>query len=165
MKLKRVYNDGTIEVKRSITPPAWELIVRPAAMCLPILENGKFLLIHDKKSSGKILIGFPGGMIENGEDAKRAAQRECEEEVGLIPSRLKKFAIIESNFPQTSVTYYLGSDCKPGERKPWGEVVGQREISYRQLIDMAVNAEFSDPRLIKALLLLKKQVDAGKIKI
>lgn len=165
MKLKRVYNDGTIEVKRRVHPPAWELIVRPAATCLPILENGKFLLIYDKKVTGKVEIGFPGGMIEDGEDAKRAAQRECEEEVGLIPTRLKKFAVVETGFPTTSVTYYLGYHSKPGERKPWGEVVGDKEITYKQLIDMAVNADFSDPRLVMAILLLKKQVDAGKIKI
>ena len=163
MKLKRVYNDGTIEVKRRDNPPAWDLIVRPAATCLPILANGKFLLIHDKKASGLIEIGFPGGMIEGDEGAKRAAQRECEEEVGLIPARLKKFAVVETAFPNTSVTYFLGFHCKEGIPKPWGEVVGVKEITYKQLINMAMNAELSDPRLIKAVLLLKKQVDAGRI--
>jgi 8-oxo-dGTP pyrophosphatase MutT (NUDIX family) len=163
MKLKRVYNDGTIEVRRRVHPPAWQLNVRPAATCLPILDNNKFLLIHDKKVDGRVMIGFPGGMIEGKEGAKRAAQRECEEEVGLVPMRLKKFAVIESNFPNTSVAYYLGRNCKPGEKKPWGEVVGMEEITYKQLIEMAMNAEFSDSRLIKAVLLLKKQVDAGKI--
>jgi 8-oxo-dGTP pyrophosphatase MutT (NUDIX family) len=165
MKLKRVYNDGTIEVKRRVHPPAWELLVRPAATCLPILDSGKFLLIHDKKVYGRVEVGFPGGMIEGGENAKQAAQRECEEEVGLIPTRLRQFAVIETGFPNTSVTYFLGRSCKPGVRKPWGEVVGQREVTYKQLIDLTMNAELSDPRLIKAVLLLKKQVDAGKIKI
>lgn len=165
MKLKRVYSDGTIEVKRRVHPPAWELIVRPAATCLPILDNGKFLLIHDKKVTGKVEIGFPGGMIEDEdeEDAKRAAQRECEEEVGLVPMKLKKFAVIETNFPSTRVSYFIGRQCKPGQRKPWGEVVGQKEITYNQLVEMAINAELSDPRLIKAVLLLKKQVEVGKI--
>ena len=165
MKLKRVYNDGTIEVRRRVHPPAWDLVVRPAATCLPILTNGKFLLIHDQKANGKVEIGFPGGMIEDGEDAKRAAQRECEEEVGLIPQRLKRFAVIETAFPNTSVSFYLGFNCKPGVRKPWGEVVGQREMTYKQVINMALSAVLSDPRLVKAVLLLKKQVDEGKIRI
>ncbi|NQV89157.1 MAG: NUDIX hydrolase [Parcubacteria group bacterium] len=165
MKLKRVYNDGTIEVRRRVHPPAWDLIVRPAATCLPILDNGKFLLIHDQKVDGRVMVGFPGGMIEGDEGPKRAAQRECEEEVGLIPKRLKKFAVIETNFPSTSVTYFLGRNCKAGERKPWGEVVAEREVTYKQLIQMAMNAELTDPRLIKAVLLLKKEVDAGKIKV
>ena len=163
MKFKSLYNDGTINVKRSADGHAWDLIVRPAAMCLPILDNGKFLLIYEKKRTG-MRIGFPGGMIEGKEGAKHAAQRECEEEVGLSPSHLKRFAVVKTGFPDTSVTYYLGRSCKSCEPKPWGEVSKTREITYRQLVKMAMDAELSDPRLIKAVLLLKKQVDAGKIK-
>lgn len=163
MELESVYNDGTIEVKRRVHPPAWDLIVRPAATCLPILDNGKFLVIHDKKIDGRIMIGFPGGMIEGDEGAERAAQRECEEEVGLIPTLLTEVAVIETNFPNTSVSYYIGRECKAGERKPWGEVVATREITYEEMIEMAINAEFTDSRLIKAILLLKKRVDAGEL--
>lgn len=162
MKLKRVYNDGTIEVRRRVYPPAWDLIVRSAATCLPILDNGKFLLIYERKDTG-MRVGFPGGMIEGKEGAKRAAQRECEEEVGLVPTQLKKFAEIKTHFPNTSVTYYLGRKCRKGQVKSWGEVSRGKEITYRQLVRMAMSAKLSDPRLIKAVLLLKKQVDAGQI--
>lgn len=166
MKLKNVYDDGTISIRRSISPPAWNLTVRSAAMCLPVLDNGRFLLIKEQKqSTGKWVTGFPGGMIENGENAKQAAQRECEEELGLRPSRLKKITEVHSTFPTTSVTYFLGRNLKKGEMKPWGEVHSTQEVTLNQLFSIALNAEFTDPRLTVAMLQMRKLVKNGKLSI
>lgn len=166
MNMKRVYNDGTIEVKVSKHPPAWYVWARPAATCIPITKNGKLLLIDEGKGGKKNRWGFPGGMIEGDEGAKRAAQRECEEEIGLKPSRLKLVEVVKTGFPDTSVSFYLGYHLKEGKRAPWDEgIISIQEMNLTQVLRMVEEGRFHDPRTVVALLALKRKIRRGQIKL
>lgn len=48
-----------------------------------VLHEGKFLLVQRGKDPGRGLWGFPGGHVEFGEPAMRAAERELMEETGV----------------------------------------------------------------------------------
>jgi 8-oxo-dGTP pyrophosphatase MutT (NUDIX family) len=50
-------------------------------------KNNKYLLVHNKKFGGW---QFPGGKLESGENAERAAKREIFEETNLIIEDLEK---------------------------------------------------------------------------
>ena len=166
-KWQTVYQDNRIKVRVSKKPPGLHVLAQPAATCLPITSDGKFILIHEKKASGHWVWGFPGGMIENGESASKAAARECEEEIGLKPSRTKKFAQVKTAFPDTSVTYVLGFDLKEGKKENWeGEnIAATKKVSLHQLYQMALDTKLTDPRLVVAVLKLKKLIDQGKISL
>lgn len=165
MDFKEVYNDGTIKVTRS--EHGWGVHARPAVATL-MVRNGKILLIEDKKTeNNRWLWNCPGGMIEVGETSADAAARECEEEVGLIPMELEKFATIETDFPDTFVDYYIGSELKQGKRAPWVEAkledIGNvKDHTWEELYEFAINYQLRDPRLVVALLLLDKQKDLLK---
>ncbi len=49
------------------------------------LKDGKFLMVNNPKRGWE----FPGGKIEEGEEPKKAALRECYEEAGIIFKNLK----------------------------------------------------------------------------
>ncbi len=160
MDFKEVYNDGTIKVTRS--EHGWGLWARPAVSTLLVKDN-RIVLIEDKKTEqDRWLWNCPGGMIEEGESSEQAAARECEEEVGLIPTKLEKFATVQTDFPDTSVDYYLGSELKQGLRASWVEskledIGNIKEHSWDELYQFALNYELRDPRLVVAILLLSKQ--------
>jgi mutator protein MutT len=66
--------------------------------------QGKVLIVKRSKDSyshaGKW--GFPGGGIDRGETALKAVIRECEEEIGVRPIRVKKLAQNER------ITWFVG---------------------------------------------------------
>ena len=166
MKFKSVYKDKNVELK--VAKWGYYFWVRPAVTLIPITDKNKLLVMHEKKTStGRWVWGFPGGIIEKGENASQGGKRECEEELGLIPRRVKKFAEVKTNFPDTSVTYLLGFDLKKGKAAGWEEEkIGMtKELSLNQVYKMAMNAEFHDPRLVVAILQLYKKVRDGKISL
>ncbi|MEI7522640.1 MAG: NUDIX domain-containing protein [Candidatus Saccharibacteria bacterium] len=162
---KEVYNDGTIRLTRS--KHGWGMQMPPAATTI-LVRNGKVILIEDKKTEkDRWLWNCPGGMIEGNETTAQAAARECEEETGIIPTKLEKFASIETDFPSTHVDYFIGSGLEQGERAPWVEAklenIGQvKEHTWDELYDFAVNYQLRDPRFVVAVLLLAKQTELLK---
>lgn len=162
MDYKEVYNDGTIRLTRS--EHGWGMQMPPAATTL-LVRDGKIILIEDKKTEqDRWLWNCPGGMIEPGETTEQAAARECEEEVGIIPMRLEKFASIETDFPYTYVDYYIGTELKEGKRAPWVEAklenIGEvKEHTWEEVYQFAVNYQLRDPRFVVAILLLAKQTE------
>ncbi len=164
-EFKEVYNDGTIRLSRS--EHGWGMNMPPAATTL-LVRNNKIILIEDKKTEqDRWLWNCPGGMVENGETTEQAAARECEEETGIIPTELHKFATIETDFPSTYVDYFIGSNLKQGKVAPWVEAklenIGQvKEHTWDELYEFAINNQLRDPRLVVAILLLAKQTDLLK---
>ncbi len=161
-EFKEVYNDGTIRLTRS--KHGWGMQMPPAATTL-LVRNGKVILIEDKKTEkDRWLWNCPGGMIEPGETTEQAAARECEEEVGIIPTKLEKFASIETDFPGTYVDYFIGSELKEGKRAPWVEaklenIGAVKEHTWEELYEFAINYQLRDPRFVVAVLLLAKQTE------
>lgn len=60
-----------------------------ANLCF-IFREGQVLLIRKKRGLGAGKINAPGGKIEAGETAYASAQREAQEEVGLLPLQIQK---------------------------------------------------------------------------
>jgi 8-oxo-dGTP diphosphatase len=77
------------------------------AGCVILNENGELLLLHRNTSIRKQW-ETPGGKIENGEDAQKAAEREIEEELGVdieIIKKLGKKDFIEDEHVMTYTWY------------------------------------------------------------
>lgn len=162
MEYKQVYDDGTIKLSRS--EHGWHLWSRPAVATL-LVRDGKITVIYEKKdSTGRWIWNCPSGMIEPGENSEQAAARECEEEVGIIPTKLDKFATVQTDFPDTFVDFYIGSNLQPGQKANWvTEEIGKiQEKSWDEIYRMAADCEFHDPRLIVAILKLSKQTELLK---
>lgn len=162
---KEVYNDGTIQVERS--EHGWHVWARPAVTTL-LVRDGKIVLIEDKKTGhDRWLWNCPGGMIEPGETSEQAAARECEEETSLVPTKLHKFFTVTTDFPDTYVDYYLGSELQQGTPAPWvgtaDEMIGRVQgHTWQELYDFAINYQLRDVRLVVAILQLAKQEDLLK---
>lgn len=159
-EFKEVYNDGTMRLTRS--EHGWGFEMPPAATTL-LVRDGKVILIEDKKTdSDHWLWNAPGGMVEPREATEQAAVREAEEETGLIPARVELFASVPTDFPNTRVDYFIGSDLRQGEQAPWVkaklENIGRiQEFTWPELYEFALNYQLRDPRFCVAILLLARQ--------
>ncbi|MFW6221224.1 MAG: 8-oxo-dGTP diphosphatase [Fibrobacterota bacterium] len=68
-----------------------------AVLCF-IKKEEKLMLIHKKTGLGKGKINAPGGRIERNEKPESAAVRECQEEIGLTPKKLRHVAELQFVF-------------------------------------------------------------------
>lgn len=166
--LKLVFKDRNVILKKQNHPPMWYLWVRSAANVLPVTDDGKILIMHEYKKrdkKGMWIWGFPGGIIEPGETAAKAAKRECEEELGLSVGRIEKIVEVKTYFPETSVTYFLGFNLGKGKSKGWEKIGKVKEVTVEELMQLALDAKIQDPRMVVAVLALYKKVKSGKIKL
>lgn len=158
MNFSTVYHDRAITLKVSKNPPAWAIDVRPAANVVPVTEDGKLMVMHEYKATTKEWIWtFPGGMIEDGETPAEAAKRECEEELGIRVKKVKKICVVKTNFPKTSVTYFLGFGLSKTESKGWEKIGAIKTVTVDQLYKLALNGRIQDPRTVVAILALYRK--------
>src|ERR1700688_4086338 len=62
---------------------------RPSVVLLPMQSDGRVVLIKQYRPAlNRDLWELPAGGIESGEAPEAAAARECEEEIGLVPTRV-----------------------------------------------------------------------------
>lgn len=162
MELK--YKDDSIELWAHKFHPGWDLKVRPAANVVPVTPDGKIVIMSEfKEDQSRSILGFPGGMIEDGESAAEGATREAAEELGLVVKNLVEFSSVRTGFPDTTVTYFLGSIVGKTERKDWEVIDEVREVTLEELYDLAFDGKISDPRQVVAILALKKQLESGEL--
>ncbi len=75
-----------------------EIVRHPGSVVLvPVTGDGRIILVRQYRHPiGRSVWELPAGSLEHGEDPQKAAARECQEEIGLIPSSVNK---IGSLFP------------------------------------------------------------------
>lgn len=63
----------------------------PSVVILPIADDGRVVLIRQYRASvDRELWEVPAGSLREGEAPEEGAERECEEEIGLVPGRLRR---------------------------------------------------------------------------
>ncbi|MFQ5847291.1 MAG: NUDIX domain-containing protein [Candidatus Methylomirabilales bacterium] len=98
-------------------------IVRPpdAVAVVPLDGAGNIHLVRQYRPAvGRILYELPAGIIDRGESPARTARRECEEEIGMRPKRLKKLCVAyhATGFSTGCVHIYLATGLIPVRRRP-----------------------------------------------
>lgn len=99
------YEESLITIKKDILQigsapsyPYYSLMTPPAAVSiLAFTPEGDYIFIEEyRHPTGRILIGCPGGFIDQGETPLEAAERELREETGF---KAKSYEVIGSAFP------------------------------------------------------------------
>lgn len=84
----------TVQIETITLPKGLELkaeIIRhPGSVVLvPVTDSGDIVLVRQYRHAiGRDAWELPAGSLKPGEDADRAAVRECHEEIGLVPSQM-----------------------------------------------------------------------------
>lgn len=97
-EIRKVYEGRIFTVQiESITLPKGhdleaEVIRHPGSVVLiPLTADREILLVRQYRAPlGRWAWELPAGSLKKGEDVEKAARRECQEELGLVPERLEK---------------------------------------------------------------------------
>lgn len=82
---------------------------------IPVTTSGELVMIEQYRHGVEgITLEIPGGMVDDGEDAKFAANRELVEETGYIP---KETILLGKSHPNPAIQnnwvyHYLAIDCE-----------------------------------------------------
>ena len=103
-EIRRVYEGRIFSVQvETLTLPNGhalnaEIVRHPGSVVIiPITDSGQIILVRQYRHAiGRFAWELPAGSLKPSEDVQAAARRECQEEVGLVPSTL---TLLGSFFP------------------------------------------------------------------
>ena len=133
-----------------------------ATMVIPITSDGKILITEDEQPGRPMVITFPGGGSEDGEDPETAGRRELLEETGYEPEVMD---FVRSFDPSSKIAWtihtYVGRGCRKvaEPRLDAGEHITVRLVSLDELIMLADDSRFQNREI--QLLLVKARYDIG----
>ena len=86
----------SVEVDKVVLPNGHEADLaivrhRPSVVLIPVEDDGRIVMIRQYRHAIKRDIWeLPAGNVDDGESAEAAAARECEEEIGRMPTRIER---------------------------------------------------------------------------
>ncbi|GAA5193029.1 ADP compounds hydrolase NudE [Ferrimonas gelatinilytica] len=136
-----------------------------AVMVVPMLDDHTLLLVREYAAgTHSYELGFPKGLIDPGEDAMQAANRELQEEVGYAARQLEplyQLALAPSYF-SARMEILLARDLYPSRLE--GDEPEPLELVPWPLADidgLLARPDFSESRSICALFLAQKKLTLG----
>lgn len=129
---------------------------RPRVSTMIVLRDPKTLVLVRQYRYGvnKTLWELPAGTVDEGENPRACAIRECQEETGWIPRETQSFGSFfgAPAGSQEQTFFFILSDLKKGEAHPDpDEHLTVREFSLSQLHRMLQSGEICDAKSIIGL--------------
>ena len=138
-------------------PARREVIQHPGGVViLPVLDDGRFVLVWQYRYAiGQLLLEFPAGKLEKGEDPFECAQRELEEETGYAATQWVDWHYIHTAPGFSDERLYLfrasGLQLLENPKTEDDEFIELVIHTEEELIAMMKNRELTDAKTISAL--------------
>jgi ADP-ribose pyrophosphatase len=162
----------TVQVETIPLPKGGELqaeIVRHpgSVVIIPVTARNEIILVRQYRPAiGRWAWELPAGSLKPGEEVERAAGRECQEEIGQIPSRLER---VGSYFPtpgycDEEMTFFKATGLRtPGAgdeeaHQDEDEDIEARPFSRDELQRMIASGDVIDLKTIAGLGLVNFQL-------
>ena len=131
----------------------------------PFLDDGRLVMIRQYRYPlGKVLLEFPAGHVESGEDAAATAGRELEEETGYKASRIERVYHYYPSVSRTrqSVHVFRASGLVAGSMKhDGGEDIRVEILTAEQLRQMIAQGAVENAATLICYLLCCTGIMAG----
>ncbi|MGR5065955.1 ADP compounds hydrolase NudE [Photobacterium sp. DNB22_13_2] len=135
---------------------------RHAVLVVPVSEQGDLLLIREYSAgTERYELGFPKGLIDQGESAAEAANRELKEEIGFGANDLQplKEVVLAPSYFSSKMTLFLAQGLYP-EKLEGDEPEPLQIVRWplSQAEELLHHLDFAEARSITALFLALKQL-------
>jgi ADP-ribose pyrophosphatase len=140
-----------------------EIVRHPGSVVLiPIPQPGSIILIRQYRYTiDQWLWELPAGSLKRNEDPDRAAARECEEEIGLVPGKLTRLRgyYPTPGFCDEVMIYYRCEDLRPPApdstaRKDDDEEIEPRTFTLSEARALVESGEIVDLKTLAGLTLI-----------
>ena len=140
-----------------------EIVRHPGSVVLlPIPEPGSIILIRQYRYTiDRWIWELPAGSLKRNEDPDRAAARECEEEIGLVPGTLTRLRgyYPTPGFCDEEMIFYRCEDLRPPApdstaRKDEDEAIEPRTFTLAEARALVASGEIVDLKTLAGLTLV-----------
>jgi ADP-ribose pyrophosphatase len=130
---------------------------RGSVALLPVHEDGRVTLIRQYRYAvDEELWELPAGRIDSGETPAKGAQRELEEETGLLPGDLESIAFFYTTpgFCDEALHIFRATELIAGPARPEAdERIGMHSFTLEEALALVRSGEVRDGKTLVALLL------------
>lgn len=144
---KVTLNDGSSRMCEQITKNKGN---GDAVVIVPITEDGNFVMIVESRPNTKetVVLEFPAGMVDEGEDAKVAAIRELLEETGYQPNNVYELEwhYQDQGCSSAVIRTYVAEGCKKVQEKSESddERLEYLEMTYEDILTYIKNPSMTE---------------------
>ena len=140
-----------------------EIVRHPGSVVLiPVPQPGSIILIRQYRYTiDRWIWELPAGSLKPNEAPDRAAARECEEEIGLVPARLTRLRgyYPTPGFCDELMIYYRCEDLRPPApdstaRKDEDEDIEPRSFTVQEVRGLVESGEIVDLKTLAGLSLI-----------
>ncbi len=141
-----------------------EIVRHPGSVVLiPMTKDGDIILVRQYRHAiGRWAWELPAGTLKPNEDPKKAAARECQEEIGLIPEKLDRLGAFfpTPGYCDEEMNFYRASGLRePGPKDEKAEQDEDEDIETRtfgveQVRTMIRSGDIIDLKTVAGLTLL-----------
>ena len=141
-----------------------EIIRHPGSVVIiPTTDAGEIILVRQYRHAiGRWAWELPAGTLKPAEEPEKAAARECQEDIGLIPAELERLGAFfpTPGYCDEEMNFYKATGLRepgPGDEKAEqdeDEDIETRAFSVKQLTAMIQSNEIIDLKTVAGLTLL-----------
>ena len=140
-----------------------EIVRHPGSVVLiPMTDAGEIILVRQYRHSiGRDAWELPAGTLKPNEEPKKAAERECHEEIGLIPSTLDLLGTFypTPGYCDEEMNFYRATglrEPREGEtaEQDEDEDIEKQSFTVQQICSMIRSGEIIDMKTVAGLALL-----------
>lgn len=164
-----VYDGVLLHVRRDAIrlpdgkPATREYIVHSGAVAMiPVHADGRLVVVRQYRYPlQRVLLEFPAGKLDPGEDALATAVRELREETGHTAGRWTRLGVIHPvvAYSTEAIEIYLAEDLlHVGAALDEGEFLEVMELTPREMLQRLDRGEITDAKTVAALLLYLRRI-------
>lgn len=164
---EQVYRGNFLDVRRDVIAlpggdtATREYIVHPGAVVVvPLMDDGRLVLVRQHRYPlGQVLLEFPAGKIDPGEDTMRCGLRELTEETGYSAREVARAGILHNAaaYSNEHIEIFFARGLEAGTQQlDHGELIDVHLLTADALDAMAGRGELTDAKTLICLLWLQR---------
>ena len=144
-----------------------EYIHHPGAVAILVIDKEDIYMEYQYRYPvGEVILEIPAGKLDKGEDIKKAALRELQEETGLIAKDLIKIGAMYNSvgYSDEVIHFFVAKEFEKSTRSlDDGEFIDIVKMPFKDVLEMVLNNEIKDSKTAYGIMLYDNLVKSGKI--